>query len=188
MRGDGSDGCFPSQRKIAESVGIAHRTAGRDLNALESQGWIQTEKVRRQYGKNGRRFFPAIPDRNGPAMSDPIQPDVGSPSVTHSANGSRSSGDNGSNGEIIGSNADRIGSPSVTQKSLSEISNSEGAAPPSPAAAGYAAPSSEEASAVLDLVAKKYTAEEIADLLRIRYGLTCNQVQIIIEAHRNQPA
>ena len=62
MRGDGSAGCFPSRRAVGEAMGVSYRTAGRDLDELERQGWIRAETVRRQFGKRGRRYFPAIPE------------------------------------------------------------------------------------------------------------------------------
>ena len=147
MRGDGADGCFPSLRTVAVALKVSYRTAGRDLAALERQGWTQTEAVRRQFGKRGRRYFPAIPDGievNGTRMAVPIEPSIVTPSVSQSPNGTNPPAANGTNAAIIGTNSARIVTPSVSQKSLTEISNSEGsAAPPAPANAGSAAPEPE---------------------------------------------
>ncbi|HUN73364.1 MAG TPA: hypothetical protein VMU40_02500 [Steroidobacteraceae bacterium] len=140
MRGDGAEGCFPSQRTVGDAMGVSHRTAGRDLGSLEQRGWIQSETVRRQFGKVGRRYFPAVPLDNGTAEHVPINSANGTPSVTHADRNGTADRVNGTNREEIGTNGERIGTPSVSLKSLTEISTEKSAASPSPAIAGSAAP------------------------------------------------
>src|SRR5689334_22350931 len=112
MRGDGSEGCFPAQRTVADAMGVAQRTAGRDLERLEEQGWVETQSVKRQFGRLGKRFYPAVPD-NESSKDDSIRPSIESSKLAHSGNESCRNQHNESFGGIIESNASIIESPRV---------------------------------------------------------------------------
>jgi len=161
-------------------MGVSYRTAGRDLKTLEQQGWLETQDVRRQFGKHGRHYFPALPDVSGTPLNVPIRSTNGTPILSQSGNGTGGRVADGTNRVANGTNGHRIGTLSVSQKSLSEISNSEGAAPPSPAGEGYAAPTSADLAAIRQLyLVHKYRPHEIWEKHLKLKGFTLAQVQVV---------
>src|SRR5687767_336076 len=63
MRGDGSDGCFPSLRTLADSMHLNRRTVSASIERLKASGFLEAEQRQAQFGRVGSRFFPALPQR-----------------------------------------------------------------------------------------------------------------------------
>ena len=137
MRGDGADGCFPSQRTLASAIARDHKLVGRSIARLRAEGWLETQQIRRQYGRKSFIYFPSVPAANNGDTQSPIkvvngdthpQSDIGAAKL--SPNGEFASG--------IGEFRRRIGVFGVP-RNLTEISLKD-AASPSPSNAGSAAP------------------------------------------------
>lgn len=121
MRGDGADGCFPSQRKVAEMTAMNRRTVVAVLTRLGQEGWIETEERTTNFGRKGSLYFPAIPATAiGASMTTPMQRPNGVPSVHQSENLTETHAAIGAVSTPIGAVSGRIGAPRVHLKSLSE--------------------------------------------------------------------
>jgi hypothetical protein len=127
-------------------MGTSQRTAHRDLKALAHLGWIDTESVRRQFGKIGRRYYPAVPSINEPSIADSMPAGNEPTHEAHSARNEPRRSPNEPKPLPNEPNGRGIEPPSVAMKSLSEISTeksesqvTQSAASPLPADAGSAA-------------------------------------------------
>jgi hypothetical protein len=142
MSGDGSEGCYPGTRKLADRIGVHRATVSRWLHQLVALGWLDRELRKRQFGRLGGHYWPAIPmalhdapisNVNG-ASERAILPPLaqGAPRLAHSAPVLARE-----NTELA--HVACAGSPteSLTEKNGAQVR--PGAATPSPAEAGYAA-------------------------------------------------
>jgi hypothetical protein len=135
MDGDGSAGCFPGTRKIGVRIGVHRATVSRWLHQLVELGWLDREFRRRQFGRLGGHYFPAVPMAQHDA---PIQAADGAPTRANSRNGASPANVNGAFEAEIGARDREIGAPSV-RLTLTDSLTEKSAAPPSPAIAGSAA-------------------------------------------------
>lgn len=147
MSGDGASGCYPGTRKLALRVGVSHAAIGRRLKLLRDAGWLDVEPRRRQFGKPGCLYFPALPMER---LSVPIEGANGTPERSNSGNGTVPSGAmERSPAELERSPAEleRLSVTDSLTDSLTEKTRAcarESAASPAPAAAGSAAPEPQE--------------------------------------------
>jgi DNA-binding transcriptional ArsR family regulator len=88
MSGDGSGGCFPGTRTLAIRMGVSHAAVSRRLRRLREAGWLDVEPRRRQFGKPGWLYFPAIPMER---LSVPINAQIGTPNRSNSVIGTLAS-------------------------------------------------------------------------------------------------
>src|SRR5207302_1327496 len=166
---------------IALRLGVHHSTAARRLLRLHHLGWLEFERRKRQFGRLGGHYFPAIPmshlsatipdsnvasrrdnpanvAANGPGMS---QPDA---TIPNSANVAGKAGIVAAKSGIVAPGRDRL-LLTLTEKSATS---------PRPADAGSAGAEDPERTKtlrpwVLDLRGKGYTDEEIATHLRRKF-------------------
>lgn len=142
MRGDGSAGCYPSQRALATVSAMNRRTIAASLNRLLSEGHLEAEERRAQFGRKAYRYFPAVPaSLIGVPITTPIRKGIGAPRLHQSANGADSDEFNGAVAPGIGAVAPQDWRTLGAPESHTEISM-KGAASPSPATAVSAAPTS----------------------------------------------
>ncbi len=178
MRGNGENGCFPSNRTLAEEIGCAHTTIGRAVRELIRLGWLEAEKVPRQWGREGSWYFATVPEAMLPiigALKDaPIRRGNGAPSTLQSAPRRKPNQHNGARSDFIGAREPIIGAPRGVPESHTE-SQTEGAAPRARAEARSAAQTvtevftSRDVEMVRDLyLVKKYHAEEIVRFMKPR--------------------
>jgi hypothetical protein len=169
MSGDGSSGCFPSLRTIAARMGVSHAAAGRRAHKLRQGGWIEVELRRRQYGREGAVYFPAIPMER---LSVPIGGSNGTPERSNQTAMERSAHCNGTLAARIGTLTPGIGTPERSRLLLTLTE--ESAATPSPADAGFAA------RKVRDLLGRGFSPTDIAGLADMRRdGITLDDIQTI---------
>jgi hypothetical protein len=135
MAGDGSAGCFPGTRTLAVRIGVHRATVSRWLHQLVQLGWLDRELRRRQFGRLGGHYFPALPMAHADA---PIHAANGAPERANSLNGALEAGVNGASEGKIGARDREIGAPSV-RLTLTESLTEKSAAAPLPANAGAAA-------------------------------------------------
>jgi hypothetical protein len=176
MIGDGGTGCFPGTRTLAARIGVHRATVSRWLHQLVQLGWLDRELRRRQFGRLGGHYFPALPMAHPDA---PILAANGAPERAYSGNDASGAEANGAFEGKIGARDRRIGACSVRQ-TLTELQQKRGAAPPSPAAAGSAAPKPDTPEDRLQrkawaLLRAGHTDEEIVANLRDE-GITPEQV------------
>ena len=181
MSGDGSDGCFPGARTLAIRVGVHHSTAARRVKRLHELGWLDVEPHRRQFGRIGARYFPAVPmsqlgatiqgsnvaserDYSANVAADPQNNVAGEAGIVAGEAG------------IVAPESDRL----LLTLTEEDARARESAASPLPAKAGSAAPEGEDLKAIRDLYLRcKYSVTEIWE----RFGkhhdppLTLSQVQ-----------
>ena len=153
MRGDGTEGCYPGQRYLATMIGSTHRTVAKSLDRLRQAGWVHTAARRRQFGKKGAIYYPAVPHEvlqrigesrspidNGNGESKPPQFAPTMHKLAKSVDGLVDKlSTNGEYGHGNGESARRIGE-SRLPRNLTETRLNGGAASPSPADARDAAP------------------------------------------------
>ena len=158
MRGDGSEGCYPGQRYLATMISSTHRTVARSLARLRGSGWLTTVERRRQFGKIGAIYFPAIPDELLLFIGERASPIV----ATNGESKALQSGVHGNgilgNGECapgIGESAPGIGETGVP-RNLTETKLKRGSAAPRPAVAGAAAPHSADWAPLLERASKAH--------------------------------
>jgi DNA-binding transcriptional MocR family regulator len=137
LHDDGIEGCFPSQRRVGLLMGVDHKTAAKALNELYGQGWVDREKVPRQFGRKGFRYFPAIPQHIGEPRDSPIHPSNGDTQVPQSVIGESPINGIGESMPGIGESESIIGDTQVPRNLTEAIA--ECAASPSPHAADSAA-------------------------------------------------
>lgn len=172
LYGDGTKGCFPSTRTIAQRIGVHRSTVSRWLHLLHKLGWLDLEPHTRQFGRPGARYFPAVPLAHPFA---PIQQSIGASRRANAANGvsdgaperanpaNCAGGDNGAQARIIGARAPKIGAPGRARSSFLNSLPEKSAASPSPADAGSAArPQDENGPPILEL-----PEELIPDIARL---------------------
>jgi len=193
IRGTGLDGngCFASHRALGVALHVSRTTIARTLVALEIHGWVATVSVRRQFGRVGKKYFPAVPDAVLEAIGSPkdvpIRPTNGARSVGQSGNGTGGGSGNGTFSDRIGTSGRRIGTPMAVPES--SILNLQLKAPASPNTADAGAVGAEPAqsersrelrSFVLSL-RDNYTDEEIVRFARARYDPppTLDEVQAV---------
>ena len=142
MSGDGSEGCYPGTRKLADRVGVHRATVSRWLHQLVALGWLDRELRKRQFGRLGGHYWPAIPMAQHDA---PIRNVNGAPEranlspLAHSATGLAHSAPELAHGnaELAHLACARSLTESLTEKNGAQVRL--GAASPSPANAGSAA-------------------------------------------------
>jgi hypothetical protein len=183
MSGDGASGCYPGTRTLALRVGVSHAAIGRRLKLLRDTGWLDVEPRRRQFGKPGCLYFPALPMER---LSVPIEGANGTPERSNFGNGTvPPSAMERSPAELERSPAEleRLSVTDSLTDSLTEKTRAgarESAASPAPAAAGSAAPTSEDLEAIRHLyLVAKYQPSEIWEKRLKRRGLTLEQVQAV---------
>jgi hypothetical protein len=138
IRGDGSDGAFPSLRRIADKMGVAHTSVSRWVKQLAAAGWLEIVERPRQFRRVSWHYFLTLPvlERH----NAPISPDIGAPKRTNTNSLGAQVTRIGASSSRIGASASRIGAPGWNG-SLTDLSLKEGAPSPSPPeAAGSAAP------------------------------------------------
>ena len=130
MSGDGSAGCFPGTRKLAERIGVHRATVSRWLHQLVQLGWLDCELRRRQYGRLGGHYFPTLPLAHPDA---PIRADIGAPERANISDGSSREEPNGASDSEIGARSHEMGAPERARLLLTPTEKS--AATPSPVTA-----------------------------------------------------
>lgn len=73
---DGSAGAFPGTRLLAVKVGAHRATVSRWLQQLVTLGWLDRELRKRQFGRLGGHYWPAVPMA---LLSAPISNSNGAP-------------------------------------------------------------------------------------------------------------
>jgi hypothetical protein len=127
MSGDGSDGCFPGTRKLAERIGVHRATVGRWLRQLVQLGWLDCELRRRQFGRLGGHYFPALPMAHSDVSNFVAN---GSPERANLPNGASRRDRDGALESEIGARSREIGAPERARLLLTPTEKS--AAAPSP--------------------------------------------------------
>jgi hypothetical protein len=177
-------------------IGSTHRTVAKSLDRLRQDGWLHTVERRRQFGKKGAIYFPAVPDevllKNGESLSasamgsprSPIGLTIGesiapqSAATVHKAANSVDSpvdklSTNGESAHGIGESGLEIGEPGLP-RNLTEIKFKR-AASPRPANAGDAALPPEAIAAI----ARAAPGEPASQLRRAGQAATAHQVETV---------
>jgi len=182
MNGDGADGCYPGTRTLAARIGVHRATVSRWLQKLVSTGWLDCEMRKRQFGRFGGHYFPAVPMAH---LDAPIHDRNGAPRCAYSANGAEIGAPECANG---GDGAMAHRNPELAHVSAelahldapdspTDSYRKERAASPSPADAVSAALPGEDMAAIRHLyLVVKFKPQEIWEKHLQRRGITLAQV------------
>jgi len=132
MRGNGAEGCWPTTRTIALRNGCHYATVSRRLKELQRLGWLDIEPRKSRFGQVGGCYFPAVPLLQPDATRETeatVAPECNKPTPKSPVAAER---------PIVAGSAGIVAPGRNGSFRLNfQI---EGAAPPSPADAGSAAP------------------------------------------------